>query len=81
MLNTRLCDLLAIEHPIISAPMAGSTDAMLAAAVSAAGGLGMIGASMESPGVAQHADRTGTPTDRPSVWCWLQSPHRPIPMY
>jgi nitronate monooxygenase len=49
MLRTRLCDLLGIEHPIISAPMAGSADANLAAAVSAAGGLGMIGASMESP--------------------------------
>ena len=49
MLHTRLCDVLGIEHPIISAPMAGTADAALAAAVSAAGGLGLIGASLHSP--------------------------------
>jgi nitronate monooxygenase len=46
MIHTRLCELFGIEHPIISAPMAGAATADLAAAVSAAGGLGMIGASM-----------------------------------
>ncbi len=45
MLHTRLCDLLGIEHPILSAPMAGTANAELAAAVSAAGGLGIIGGS------------------------------------
>lgn len=48
MLRTRLCDLMGIEHPIISAPMAGSSGGALAAAVSAAGGLGMIGGSFQS---------------------------------
>ncbi len=43
MLRTRICDLLGIEHPIISAPMAGTATAELAAAVSNAGGFGMIG--------------------------------------
>ena len=43
MLNTRLCDLLGIEHPIISAPMAGAAGGELAAAVSEAGGFGLIG--------------------------------------
>ena len=38
MIRTRLCELFGIEHPIINAPMA--------AAVSMAAGLGMIGASM-----------------------------------
>ena len=46
MLTTRLCELLEIEHPIISAPMAGSATAELAAAVSEAGGFGMIGAGI-----------------------------------
>ncbi len=46
MLRTRLCELFGIEHPIINAPMAGAATADLAAAVSEAGGLGMIGASM-----------------------------------
>src|SRR5436309_7365394 len=43
MLHTRLCDVLGIEHPIISAPMAGTAGAELAAAVSAAGGFGLLG--------------------------------------
>ncbi len=42
-LRTRICDLLGIEHPIINAPMGGSATAELAAAVSEAGGLGLIG--------------------------------------
>ncbi len=66
MLHTRLCDLLAIDHPIISAPMAGSADAALAAAVSSAGGLGMIGASMESPEwLHEQIERVRQQTDRP----------------
>ena len=42
-LNTRLTEMLAIEHPIISAPMAFAAGGKLAAAVTAAGGLGLIG--------------------------------------
>lgn len=45
MLHTRICDLFGIEHPIINAPMAGTAGGELAAAVSAAGGLGLIGGS------------------------------------
>ncbi len=42
--HTRLCDLLGIEHPILNAPMGGGdAPAELAAAVSEAGGLGLIG--------------------------------------
>src|SRR2546430_13238370 len=43
MLYTRLCDLVEIAYPVINAPMGGSATADLAAAVSAAGGLGLIG--------------------------------------
>jgi nitronate monooxygenase len=44
MLHTRFCDLLGIEYPIVSAPMGDRwAGAHLAAAVSAAGGLGLIG--------------------------------------
>ena len=46
MITTRLCEVFGIAHPIINAPMAGAAAAELAAAVSAAGGLGMIGASL-----------------------------------
>src|SRR5260370_25465028 len=49
MLLTRICDMLGIEHPIISAPMSGGiADADLAAAVSEAGGFGLIGAMTTS---------------------------------
>jgi nitronate monooxygenase len=42
-LHTRLTEFLGIAHPILLAPMAGISGARLAAAVSAAGGLGLIG--------------------------------------
>lgn len=45
MIFTPLCSILGIEHPILNAPMSGSATAELAAAVSAAGGFGMIGGS------------------------------------
>ncbi len=44
MIHTRICDLFGIENPIVSAPMAGGAGGELAAAVSEAGGLGLIGA-------------------------------------
>src|SRR5262249_30839365 len=40
--KTVLCDLLGIEIPIIQAPMAGAVGPALVAAVSNAGGLGML---------------------------------------
>lgn len=45
MIHTRMCEVLNVEHPIISAPMAGTAGGALAAAVSEAGGFGMIGGS------------------------------------
>lgn len=43
MLKTRLTERMGLRHPIISAPMAFAAGGRLAAAVSAAGGLGLIG--------------------------------------
>ena len=43
MITTRLTDRLGIAHPIVSAPMALASGGALAAAVSRAGGLGLIG--------------------------------------
>src|SRR5262245_24589015 len=43
MITTRLCGLLDIKHPILNASMAGTATGALAAAVSEAGGFGMIG--------------------------------------
>jgi len=42
-LTTRLTKFFGIEHPIVLAPMAGISGGRLAAAVTAAGGLGLIG--------------------------------------
>jgi nitronate monooxygenase len=42
-LATRLTQLLGIRHPVLLAPMDGVADARLAAAVSAAGGFGILG--------------------------------------
>ena len=43
MLETRLTELLGIDHPVISAPMAFAAGGRLASAVTQAGGLGLIG--------------------------------------
>ncbi len=42
-IRTPICDLFGIEHPVLLAPMAGVSGGALAAAVSEAGGLGLIG--------------------------------------
>jgi nitronate monooxygenase len=43
MIRTRLTETFAIQHPIVCAPMALVTGGVLAAAVSRAGGLGIVG--------------------------------------
>ena len=50
--DRRVIDLLQIEHPIVLSPMAGLGTVDLAAAVSAAGGLGSIGCAAIEPEVA-----------------------------
>jgi len=49
ILRTSLCDQLDIEYPILLAGMGGAANAELAAAVSEAGGLGIIGAINLTP--------------------------------
>ncbi|MGH2986375.1 MAG: NAD(P)H-dependent flavin oxidoreductase [Solirubrobacterales bacterium] len=46
---TSITELLAIRHPVLQAPMAGAATPQLAAAVSAAGGLGALGSAVLSP--------------------------------
>jgi nitronate monooxygenase len=43
VLSTRLTRRLGIRHPVLLAPMGGAAGGRLAAAVTAAGGLGLIG--------------------------------------
>ena len=49
MLSTELTRALGLEHPIVSAPMANWAGGGLAGAVSAGGGLGMIGVGGSTP--------------------------------
>ena len=53
MINTRLCEILGIEYPIIQGGMAWIATAELAAAVSEAGGIGIIGAGNASAEVVE----------------------------
>ncbi|QIL82852.1 nitronate monooxygenase [Diaphorobacter sp. HDW4A] len=57
---------LNIEHPIIQGPMTGSDTPALAAAVSKAGALGMLGCGMRSPAAMEEAaNAVRQATDRP----------------
>ncbi|MEL7281663.1 MAG: nitronate monooxygenase [Pseudomonadota bacterium] len=47
--DRRICDLLGIDHPILLAPMAGTTTPDMVAAVSNAGGLGSHGCATMAP--------------------------------
>src|SRR5438093_6395910 len=57
MLKTHLCDLLGIELPIIAAPMGFVTGPELAAAVSNAGGLGIMSFNANPPPVLRREIR------------------------
>jgi nitronate monooxygenase len=66
MIRTRLCDVFGIDVPILNAPMASAAGGELAAAVSAAGGLGFIGAMGHDAGwlrtqIRLVRERTGKP--------------------
>lgn len=67
MLRTRLCRELAIEHPILSAPLGGGTAGPeLAAAVSEAGGLGFLGmGGVPAPAIREHIRDTRKRTSKP----------------
>src|ERR687897_359727 len=49
MLSTELTRTFGLKHPIVSAPMANWSGGVLAGAVSAGGGLGMIGVGSATP--------------------------------
>jgi NAD(P)H-dependent flavin oxidoreductase YrpB (nitropropane dioxygenase family) len=66
MLRTRICELLGIEHPIVMGGMGTGTSPDLVAAVSAAGGLGILGASRQSAEeLARDAEAIRAATARP----------------
>src|SRR3990170_8778680 len=64
--RTSLCDLLGIEHPILSVGFGRTAGPELAAAVSAAGGCGGLGGTNVLPDVLRQRIRAGRErTDRP----------------
>jgi nitronate monooxygenase len=64
--RTPLCDLVGIEVPVVLAPMGGAVTPELAAAVSNAGGLGILPLSWASPDeIASVVDETRQQTRRP----------------
>ena len=65
-MKTELCDLLNIEYPIIQGAMAHITDGKFAAAVSNAGGLGVIQCGFDTPEYMREEIRTARSlTDKP----------------
>ncbi len=61
-MRTPVCELLGIERPIVQAPMSAIPE--LAAAVSNAGGLGMLALTWSTP-AGDVVRRTAALTDRP----------------
>lgn len=76
-LTTRLTEMLGVEHPIIQGGMAWTATAELAAAVSNAGGLGVIGAGqMPADMLREQLRLAKTLTDKPfGVNLMLLTPH------
>jgi enoyl-[acyl-carrier protein] reductase II len=65
-LHTPICDLFGIEYPIFLAGMGGVSTAPLVAAVSNAGGLGVMGAAtMDAEELRRQIRRTRELTDKP----------------
>ena len=66
LLHTPLCDRLGIKYPILLAGMGGASTPELAAAVSNAGGLGILGAAALGPDeLSEWIARTRQLTDKP----------------
>ena len=76
MLKTTICDLFGIKYPIFQGGMAWVSDAVLAAAVSNAGGLGIIAAgNAPASNVSEQIKKAKALTDKPfGVNIMLMSP-------
>ena len=72
MLRTRLTDRFELDHPIVLAPMANAGGGKLAAAVTRAGGLGLIGGGYCDPDWVMAQDH-----QRTEIWRTVHGPERP----
>ena len=68
-LRTKLTERLGIRHPVLSAPMGSTAGGALAAAVSAAGGLGLIGGGRLRAGGAGWLEREFAAAGNQRVGC------------
>ena len=77
MLTTPICEMLNIKYPVFQGGMAHIADGKLAAAVSEAGGLGIISAmNMGAEYLKEQIDIARSLTDKPfGVNVMLMSPH------
>jgi len=77
MIKSPICELIGIQYPVFQGGMAWVSDAVLAAAASNAGGLGIIAAgSAPAEYVAEQIIKAKTLTDKPfGVNIMLMSPH------
>ena len=67
-MNTRITEMLGIEYPIIQGGMAWVAEHNLAAAVSEAGGLGLIGGA-NAPGEVVREEIRKAREDKEAFWC------------
>jgi enoyl-[acyl-carrier protein] reductase II len=77
--NNKLTKLLGIKYPIIQGGMAGVSESTLTAAVSNAGGIGVIGSGFASPDwLEEEIKKTKALTDKPfGVNLLMQNPNAP----
>lgn len=67
-MKTKITEMLGIEYPIIQGGMAWVAEHHLAAAVSEAGGLGLIGGA-NAPGEVVREEIRKARADKEAVWC------------
>ncbi len=77
MIRTRFTDLMGIDHPVVLAGMSGDTSPELVAAVSNAGGLGIYGATSDTPeqmaaAVAAIREKTRAPFGLNLLLCFAE---------
>ena len=79
MIKSRICDIIGIKYPVFQGGMAWVADADLAAAVSNAGGLGIIaGMNMNGEQLRAEIKKVRVKTDKPfGVNVMLMSPYTP----
>jgi nitronate monooxygenase len=66
VIRTSFTELVHVDHPLVLAPMGGVSGGALAAAVSEAGGLGLVGGGYGDPGWLERELRTvAGATDKP----------------